>query len=135
VPFNKDPNAKDRPAVNVTDPSNPIVVTVLPAPAKLTFGNAPGSIARGGSAEIAVNIARQNGYNGPLTLILAAPASSKLSAEPVAVPANANAAKMVLRAAADSPPGAVAGVAIRAVAQVAKVPVETDEPLPLTINP
>jgi hypothetical protein len=27
-PFNKDPNAKDKPNVNVTDPSNPITVTV-----------------------------------------------------------------------------------------------------------
>ncbi|HWE39755.1 MAG TPA: PPC domain-containing protein [Isosphaeraceae bacterium] len=135
VPFNKDPNAKDRPNVNVTDPSNPVVVTVLPAPAKLTLGSPSASLPRGGSIEIAVNVARQNGYNGPLTLTLAAPASSKLTAEPVAVPANANSAKITLRAAADSPTGAVAGVAVRAVAQVAKVPVEMDEPMAVTINP
>lgn len=135
VPFHKDPNAKDRPNVNVTSPSNPVVVTVLPAPAKLTFAGVVAPIARGGTVEVAVNIARQNGYNGPLTLTLAAPASSKLTAEPVAVPANANSAKLLLRAAADSPPGAVAGAAIRAVAQVAKVPVETDEPINLTVNP
>lgn len=134
VPFNKDPNAKDRPNVAVTSPSNAITVTVRPAPVALALNAKGGAVKQGETLEIEVAVNRQMGFAGEVTLTLAAPAALKLSADPVVVPADAKAAKLTLRAAADSPPGAAAGLAVRATSPVAGVAVEIDEPLAATIQ-
>ena len=68
-----------------------------------------------------------------MTLGLAAPPALKLSAAPVTMAAGQTAAKLVVQAAADSPPGAAAAVAVRAVAVVRGEPIEVDEPLALTV--
>ena len=82
-PFNKDPKAKDKPNVTLTEPSNPITLTVRPAPVSLTVDNKGGALKQGQQLEIEVTVARQNGFAGPVTLALDAPGNFKLSAAPV----------------------------------------------------
>lgn len=134
VPFNKDPNAKDRPNVNVMLPSNPIVLEIAPAPANLSVNAQGGVVSPGGKLDLLVTIARQNGSTGPLTLSLVAPSSSKLSATSVVIPGDKNTGTLTIRAANDASPGAVANVYVRATAAVGGSNVETDEPTSLTIQ-
>ncbi len=134
VPFHKDPAAKERPNVAVTAPSNPITVTVRPAPVALAIDAKGGALKAGATLEIEVAVNRQNGFAGAVTLTLAAPAPSKLSAAPVVVAADAKAAKFVIQAAADSPAGPAAGLAVRAAGKVGEEAVEVDEPLAVTIG-
>ena len=63
------------------EPSNPITVTVRPAPVNLARQNPRGHAQAGARLEVDVTVARQNGFTDGLTLTLAAPASSKLSAD------------------------------------------------------
>ena len=132
-PFNKDPNAKERPNVALTSPSNPITVTVRPAPVALALDAKGGALKQGEALEVGVTVNRLNGFAGEITLTLAAPASAKLSAATVVVPADAKAAKFAIQAAADAPPGPAAGLAVRAAGKVGEEAVEVDEPLAMTI--
>lgn len=133
-PFSKDPNAKQKPNVNLIEPSNPITLTVRPAPVALTVNNQGGALKAGAQLEVNVTVARQNGFAGDVQLSLSGPAALKLNAEPVTVPASQTAGKLVVRAAADSPPGAAAAVAVRAAGAVNGETIEVDEPLAVTIN-
>lgn len=133
-PFSKDPNAKQKPNVNLTEPSNAVTVTVRPAPVNLTVNNQGGALKQGNQLEITVTLARQNGFAGPVSLALTAPAALKLSAAPVSLAKDQTQAKLILKAAADSPVGAAASVAVRAAAEVRGEPVEVDEPVAVTIN-
>jgi hypothetical protein len=133
-PFSKDPNAKQKPNVNLSEPSNPITVSVRPAPVSLAVNNKGGALKQGGSLEIDVTATRKDGFAGEMSLSLIAPSALKLSAEPATLAAGQATAKLVVRAAADSPPGAAASVAVRALATVRGEPIDVDEPLALTIS-
>ena len=76
-PFNKDPKAKDKPNVTLTEPSNPITLTVKPAPVGLTVDNKGGALKQGQKLEIEVTVARQNGFTGPVTLAVNVPGELK----------------------------------------------------------
>jgi hypothetical protein len=133
-PFSKDPNAKQKPNVNVVDPSNPITVTVRPAPLALALNNKGGGLKAGATLEVDVTVTRQNGFTGAVRLNLAAPPALKLSADQAVVPEGQTTGKLVVRAAADSPAGAAAAVAVRAAGEVNGEPIDVDEPLAVTIN-
>jgi hypothetical protein len=132
-PFSKDPKAAKKPNITLTEPANPISLTVLPAPIRLTLDTKGGNIKQGGQLEIEVTVNRQNGYAGSVALSLDASAGVKLTASPATLDPKETKAKLVLKAAADSPPGAAADLFIhaRAVNQIGAA--EVDEPLPLTI--
>jgi hypothetical protein len=132
-PFSKDPKAAKKPNITLTEPSNPIVLTVHPAPIRLNLDARGGKLKQGGSLEVEVKVTRQNGYAGSVAVTLDAPAAVKLSASPATLDPKQNQAKLVLKAAVDSPPGAAADLFIhaRAVNQIGAA--EVDEPLPLTI--
>lgn len=132
-PFDKDPNAKKKTNVALTEPSNPITLLVRPAPVSLAVTTKGGALKRGGQIEVDVTIARQNGFADGVTLTLIAPAAAKLSAAPVSVLAGQTTAMLAVLAAGDSPEGGAAAVAVRAVGAVRGEPVEVDEPLGLTI--
>ena len=104
-PFNKDPKAKDKPNINLVEPSNPITVVLRPAPVNMTVDNKGGAIKQGGSLQIDIKIARQNGCAGPMLLSLVSGPELKLWAAPVTVRASQSQAKMVIQAAKDSPLG------------------------------
>ena len=117
-PFNKDPKAKDKPNINLIEPSNPITVLIRPAPVNMTVNNKGGALKQGASLEIEVSITRQNGCAGPISLSLVSGAELKLKAAPVSVDAAQTQAKMVIQAAKDSPPGNAIPVVVRAVASI-----------------
>jgi hypothetical protein len=133
-PFSKDPKAKTKPNVNLAVPSNAITLTVRPAPLGLSATARGGSVKQGASVAVEVTVSRRNGFADGLTLGLAAPEGLKLSAAPVTLGATETKATLVVRAAADSPTGAAAAVAVRAVATVRGEAIEVDAPLALTIN-
>lgn len=131
-PFSKDPNAKARPNVNLSEPSNPITVVVRPAPLTLAAVAKGGPLKAGGRIEVDVTVTPKDGSTDSVPLTLAAPPALKLAADPVAAAAG-KVAKLVIRAAADSPPGATSGVSVRATVRVRGEPVDVDEPLAITI--
>jgi hypothetical protein len=133
-PFNKDPKAKDKPNINLTEPSNPVTVFVHQAPVNLAVNNNGGAIKQGASLEVDVTIARQNGFAGPVVVSLNAPANLKLSAAPVTIGDGQVQAKLAIQAAKDSPAGAANLVFVRAAGIVRGESVPVDEPLGITIN-
>ena len=132
-PFNRDPNAKDKPAIELTEVSAPIGLDVIAAPIELSVSNPNLNIPQGGEVEVTVNIARKDGFKGPVTLGLAAPGSTKLSASPSTIAFDQTSAKLKIRAAADAPPGPVGRTAVRALSIPKTIPIETDAVLAVTI--
>ncbi len=132
-PFSKDPNAKQKPNINLTAPSNPITLFVRPAPLTLNVDAKGGTIKQGGSLEIEVNVARQNGFAGPVSLTLTAPGNLKLSSQSALIGEGQSQAKLVIQSAKDSPPGPAPQVFVRSVATVHHEAIEVDEPVGLTI--
>lgn len=100
----------------------------------LAVNNKGGALKPGGRLEVDVTVNRQNGFSRGVTLTLAAPAALKLSADPVTVAEGQTAAKLAIRAAADSPTGVATGVAVRATARVNGEPIEVDEPVGIILN-
>jgi len=132
--FSKDANAKQKPSINLTEPANPITLTVRPAPVGLAIDNKGGVLKQAGSLEIGVTIVRQHSFAGPVSLSLNSPEILKLTADPAVVPESQSQAKLVIRTAKDSPPGAAAAVFIRAAVLLRGEVVEVDEPMALTIS-
>ena len=130
--FSKDPNAKSKPNVNLSEPSNPVTLVVRPALVNVSASLKGGAIKAGTSAEVEVTVNLKAGATGPVKVGLAAPKALKLSAEPVTVTPG-KAAKLAVKAAAGSPVGPAVGVAVRVSVQAGGKPFEFDEPLNLTI--
>src|SRR5262249_9191027 len=120
--------------VSLTEPSNPITLVVHPAPVKLALDTNGGGIKQGASHEVSVSITRQNGFVGSVSIALTAAANLRLAAAPVVLAENEVKAKLVTRAAKDSPPGAAAQVFVRADVTVRGDAIEVDEPLAISIN-
>ncbi len=102
--------------INFTPPTTPIVVEVLPSPAKLA-ATVPGAgkVKKGATLEATVKVTRQNGFTGPVTLNLASPPGvNGLSADPVVVPADQAEGKVIIKTTADAPDGKIANVVVRA---------------------
>jgi hypothetical protein len=133
-PFSKDPKAKDKPNINLTEPSNPITLFVHPAPVSLSVNNNGGALKQGASLTVDVAITRQNGFAGPVSLSLTAPEKLKLSAERFVAADRQAQAKLVIQAARDSSAGAAELVFVRAIASVRGDTVAVDEPLGVTIS-
>jgi len=130
-PFSKDPKAKTKPNVTLSEPANAVVFTVRPAPGSVAVGK-PGTLKAGGSVALDVTVTRKDGSADPVTVSLVAPAGLKLAADPVAATPG-KAARLVVNAAADSPVGAAAGVVVRAEIPVRGEPVGVDELVALSV--
>jgi hypothetical protein len=134
-PFSKDEKAKTKPNVTLTGPSNPVTLVVRPAPAAVALTLKDKTLKAGKTVEVSVTVTpkdKEPPLAGPIAVSLAAPSALKLSADPVTAEPG-KPAKLVIQAAADSPPGAAVGLAIRASVPVRGEPVEVDEPLAVTI--
>jgi hypothetical protein len=116
VPFVKDSAAKQKGGnVPVEVISEPIAVTVLPtALAKVTVGNLPNNTLKlGSTGELNVKVERQYGYAGEFKVKFTPPmGTTGLTAAEVTIPAGTDEAKLVLKAAADAKPGAVANAVV-----------------------
>ena len=99
VPFAKDPNAKQKPNVNVTFPSTPVTLTIYPKElAKVTVNvNTPNRKA-GQFAEVVVRVNRQSNYAGPFQVELVVPDDVKGLAkiDPITLPASQNEVKLTI---------------------------------------
>jgi hypothetical protein len=133
-PFNKDPKAKEKPNINLIEPSNAVTVVIRPSPVNMTVDSKGGALKQGGSLTIDITIARQNGCAGPVSLSLVSGAELKLSAAPVTVDAAQTQAKMLIQAAKDSPVGNAIPVVVRASATIKEEVVEADEPANIVIS-
>lgn len=131
-PFSPDVNAKTKPNVTLAEPSNPIVISVRPAPVTLTTAPATGTVPRSGNLELTVTIARQNGFTGPVRFSLEDANALGLVAESVSIDASQTTAKLAVRASNGSPE-ATGKVGIRAVAEVKGEPVEVENLITLTV--
>jgi hypothetical protein len=120
IPYNKDPMAKQKPNVNVVQPSAPVTLTVLPKQvATLTLANANLTGKVGTQNEVVVKLARLYDFGGEFKVQLVLPPSLKgVSADEVTVPGGQNEAKLVLCIAGDAAPGNRPDLIVRATALV-----------------
>ncbi|MEZ6066878.1 MAG: hypothetical protein R3B90_14510 [Planctomycetaceae bacterium] len=100
---------------NVTPPSLPIVIEVLPAPVKLTV-SVPngGNIKRGESIELTAKVDRLNGYEGPVQLSLPLPPGVQGVSASGSIPADQVETKFNLTAGGDATEGQLANIVLRA---------------------
>jgi hypothetical protein len=132
-PFTKDPKAKQKPTVNLNEPSNPVSFVVRPAPVTVRISFPKGDkLKPGASLPIEFNVTRSPKVSGPVDLSLVSPAGLILSAAPSHV-ASGSKAVLLATAAAGSPLGSAIGVVARATVMVRGEPVDVDVPLSLTI--
>ncbi len=132
-PFSKDPKAKTKPNVNLSEPSNSVLLTVRPAPATLAVHAKGGALKAGGSLEIEVTVtSKEATATGPFVVSLQAPSGLKLAADRVEA-VSGKPVKIVVKAAGDSPIGVAAGLAVRVAVPVRGVPVEMNEPVAINI--
>jgi hypothetical protein len=119
VPFNKDPMAKQKAPVPDQEFAAPIPVFVVPsALARLTMGSLPGNTLKVGTpGEIVVKVDRQHDFAGEIRIAFSAPmGTTGISAGEATIPAGANEAKLIVKAAAGTKPGPVANATITATA-------------------
>lgn len=116
IPFNKDPAAKDKPAVNVVQPVFPATLTIAPTTlGTLTLGNNNPMVKPGGQTELVVKVARQFGYTGEFKVEVTVPPTVKgISLNPLVISAGKEEARLSIKAAADAMPGTLSGMMIKA---------------------
>ncbi|GAC1470140.1 MAG: PPC domain-containing protein [Isosphaeraceae bacterium] len=131
-PFHKDPKEKNRPNVNIVAPANAVRLLVVPPPLALTVDAHGGALKAGGTLELDVTVQRKDGSAEAVPISLTAPSSLKLSASPIqATPGQK--AKLIVKAGADSPVGAAAGVDVRGTVSLRGETVEVNEGIAITI--
>jgi hypothetical protein len=97
--------------------SEPIRVDVYATACELSFG-APVAVKPGGEAVVPVTVKRLHGYAGPITIEVQPPGGAGVSVANLTVPAGANSAKLVLKAAAGAKPAKELTFTVRATAKV-----------------
>ncbi|MDZ4684972.1 MAG: pre-peptidase C-terminal domain-containing protein [Planctomycetaceae bacterium] len=101
--------------LNFLPPTTPIVLTIKPAPYTIaaTPGNS-GNLKIGEKLELKVDVKRQNGFTGPVTLTLPLPPGvTGVKAEPVAVPADQAAGTLVVEAVEGATEGQLPNLVVR----------------------
>ena len=122
-------------ALNASQPSTPVTLTVLPKQlAMLTIQPATSKAKPGDSAAVVVKVARMHDFAGAFQVELVAPPEAKgIEAEPATIPAGKDEATLTLRVAAGAAKGARTGLVVRAtglflgraaVVQEAKLPLD-----------
>ncbi len=129
--YQPDPKAKTK--FKVEEPSNPVVVTVRPAPVALTIASKPVTVKPGESAAIEVKIERQGKFTGPVGLTLDAPDTAKLRAERTTAPKGSQQVKLTMSSSKESPVGPVSGATVRAEAVVDGLTIQVAVALPVTV--
>jgi len=123
LPYNKDPNNKQKPPVNVVLPATPVTLTVLPKNVGTVAVSVPNANVKAGTEiEVVVKITRLFDYAGEFKVELVPPANVQgVSAQPVTIPAGQNEAKLILKADAAAAPGARNDLVVRATAMLDKL--------------
>jgi hypothetical protein len=118
VPYNKDPMAKQKPNVNIVQPSTPVTLTVLPkSVANVTLSNQSLNVKLGKEAEVVVRVARQFGYEGEFKVQVVLPANAKgVQIADAVIPAGKDEAKLVVKTVAGAAPVNLPNLVVRATA-------------------
>jgi hypothetical protein len=118
MPYNKDPMAKQKPNVNLVQPSTAVTISVLPKQvATLSVPNANVTAKVGMQSEVPIKLTRMFNYAGEFKVQVVLPQGVKgLSVEEVTVPAGQDEAKLVVRVASDMAPANLANLVVRATA-------------------
>ena len=136
VPFSKDPMAKVKANVNVTIPSAPVLITVLPKTVATVAVTPPAAAAKiGTQAEVVFKVTRQFEYDGEFKVELVQPANAKgITCDAVTIPPGKDEAKLILKVAEDAPPGNRADLIVRATAMIAGKPAAHDAKLAVNVT-
>jgi hypothetical protein len=116
-----DKAAKKKRNAQLVAASQPVTVDVYSSACELSFGP-PVAVRPGSEAAVPVAVKRLHGYAGPVTLeVKVESGGSGISVANVTVPAGANSAKLVLKAAANAKPAKDLTFTVRASAKVDNV--------------
>jgi hypothetical protein len=120
VPYAKDPMAKQKPPVNIVQPSAPLTITVLPKTVATVAATVPNpNLKAGTQGEVVVKVTRQFSYEGEFKVQLVLPPNvAGVAADDVVIPAGKDEAKLLLKAPADAAPGPRNGLTVRATAML-----------------
>jgi hypothetical protein len=119
IPYNRDPNSKQKPNANVVQTATPLLLTVLPKKlADLTVPNPNPALKVGTQTEVLVRVNRLYDYEGEYTVTLLPSTDTPpgLVVEQAVIPAGKNETKLLLRAEPDAPPGNRQNLVVRVVA-------------------
>lgn len=121
--------------VNVRVISEPLMITIHPAPAKLAAAVPDaGAIKRGAVMAVKVTVTRKNNFAGVMKLSLVLPEGvTGLSAEPVDVAADQTEGTLNITAATDAAVGDIANIVIRATGDFNERAASTDVPVALKV--
>jgi len=121
--------------LNVRVVSEPMVVTIHPAPAKIAAAVPDaGALKRGASMAVKVTVTRKNNFAGVMQLTLVLPdGAAGVTAAAVDVPADQAEGTLTIVAAADAPVGDIANAVIRATGDVGGRAASTDVPVALKV--
>ncbi len=122
--------------VNVRTVSDSLVLTIHPAPAKLTaVVPTAGTIKRGASAAVKVSLERRNSFAGVMKLTLVVPDGvTGLTADTVDVAADVNEGTLTITTAADALVGDLANIVIRATGDFNGRSASTDVPIAVNVT-
>jgi len=122
--------------VNVRAISDSLVLTIHPAPAKLTAAvPEAGAIKRGATAAVKVTLERRNSFAGVMKLTLVVPDGvTGVTADIVEVAADVNEGTLTITAAADAALGDLANVVIRATCDFGGRSASTDVPIAVKVT-
>jgi hypothetical protein len=118
MPYNKDPMAKQKPNINVVQPSEPFTITVLPKQvATLSLPNPNLTLKAGNQGEVLVKLARMYDFAGEFKVKVVLPPNAKgVTVDDVTVPAGKDEVKLIVRVAADTQPINLANLTVQATA-------------------
>ncbi|MFO0911057.1 MAG: pre-peptidase [Isosphaeraceae bacterium] len=132
-PFSKDPKAKTKPNVTLTEPSNLVTLVIQDSPVNVS-AKLVGTLRPGGTAEVEVTVTPKNKSEtpGPYTIQVVPPTSFKVTSTTATTPPETP-VKVTLKAAPDSPVVAATPVAVRVNVTTKGTSFELNEPLNLAI--
>jgi len=137
VPFVRDAAGKQKANVPATAFADPVEFFVLPtALAKVTPGTLPNGVVKlGATAELTIKVERLFDYAGEYKVKFVPPAGvTGVTADEVTIPAGKDEAKLVVKAAADAKPGAVAGLVVVTAVFDKKYPVAHETKVNVTVG-
>jgi hypothetical protein len=120
IPPVQDVGSKSKANVEVSVPSAPLTLTVLPRQvAEVRLSPAEPAVRVGGTAEVMVKVKRLSAYQGEFKVQVVIPDAVRgLTAGEAVIPAGKDEAKLVFKASPSAPPGPCVGLTVRALAQV-----------------
>jgi hypothetical protein len=119
IPFNKDREAKQKPNVNVVQPSTPVLVTILPKQvARLSVNNSNLNVKPASVTDLVVRVSRQFDYAGPFQVkLLLPPGTQGIHVDAVTLPPGQDEVKLPVRVSASASLGNRPNLTLEAIAQ------------------